>query len=160
MSDKNSIPDLAAAGLAAGLTGTCVMTLGQMAEISARRRNHSTTPAKAVEKVTGVELADEKDKKKASNYIHFAYGTGLGLGLALLDRVKEPLRSVLFGAGVWSLGVAMLRSLRLAPPLRDQKPAEVATDIGHHIVYAAASGAAYSAVRELAGAKGGSRKES
>jgi len=150
MSDKASIPDLAVAGLAAGLAGTCVMTLGQMAEMKARGRKPSTTPAKAVEEVSGVDLADRKDEEKASTYVHFAYGTGLGLGLALLDRVKEPWRSVLFGTGAWALGVTMLRSLRLEPPLAEQKPAQLATDIGHHIVYAAACGAAYSGLRRIA----------
>jgi hypothetical protein len=141
-----SAADRIGIGLAAGLVGTLVMTLGQKAEMTLTRRPPSTVPAEAVEEVSGVELETKADERRASTPIHFAYGTALGGALAALDEVPEPARTAVFFALAWGGGAALLTTLGLAKPPTQQKPAEVATDLGHHLVYALAAGAAYAAL--------------
>jgi hypothetical protein len=149
--NRDSSPiDRVAVGLASGLAATVVMTLGQKLEMALTRRPPSTTPARAVEKVAGVDLDSAEDEKRASTPIHYAYGTALGGTLALLDEVPEPLRTAVFFGLAYGGGAALLSGLDLAPPPTRQKPAEVATDVGHHLVYAVTAGAAYALFTRLA----------
>lgn len=134
-----------AVGLAAGAVGTIVMTIGQKAEMVATGRAPSPTPSKAVEEVTGIELSKDAEQR-ASTPIHFAYGTALGAGLAALHGVKEPLRTLGFFAGAYGSGQLLLTQLGLAKPPQEQEPVELATELGHHLVYAATAGLAYSAL--------------
>ena len=62
---------------------------------------------------------------------------------ALLDDVPEPARTAAFFGLAYGGGAALLSGLKLAPPPTEQKPAEIATDVGHHLVYALSAGAAY-----------------
>jgi len=145
METKLSFIEKAGIGLVAGAVGTIVMTLGQRLEMAASGRKPSPAPSKAVEKVTGIEL-DEEAEARASTPIHFAYGTALGAAYAALDGVGEPLRSLGFFAGAYGGGQLLLTELGLAKPPYRQEPVELATEVGHHLVYAAATGLAYSAL--------------
>lgn len=137
-------------GIASGLVGTIAMTLGQKIEMALTKRPPSTVPAKAVEKVANVDLADEEDEKCASTPVHYAYGTALGGSLALLDDIPEPMRTAAFFGLAYGGGAALLTGLKLAPPPTEQKPSEIATDVGHHLVYALAAGGAYALLTRLA----------
>jgi hypothetical protein len=142
MTENLTVADRIGVGIVSGLIGTVVMTLGQKAEMALTKRPPSATPAKAVEKMAQVDL-DGEDEQRASTPIHFAYGTALGGALALLDEVPEPARTASFFALAYGGGAALLSGLKLAPLPTEQKPAEVATDLGHHLVYALSAGAAY-----------------
>lgn len=143
MSYRLSVPDRIALGLAAGFAGTSIMTIGQHIEMAISGRKPSRSPARAVETIAKVELASPEDELRASFLIHLAYGTALGIGLVALERIKDPWRTAIFLATVWSAGAALLAGLDLAPPPHRQRPAKLATDIGHHIVYASTAGLAY-----------------
>ena len=136
-------------GLVSGLAGTIVMTLGQKLEMALTRRPPSKVPAKAVEKVARVDL-DEGEEQRASTPIHYAYGTALGGALALLDDVPEPARTGTFLALAYGGGAALLSGLGLAPPPTEQEPGDIATDVGHHLVYALGAGATYALLTRAA----------
>ena len=150
MTHTLSIADRVGLGIAAGLIGTIVMTLGQKAEMALTGRSPSATPAKAVEKVADVELDSDADKQRASTPVHFAYGTALGGLLGVMDDVPEPARTAGFFALAWGSGAALLTLLKFAPPPWQQEPADVTTDVGHHLVYAASTGVAYGLLTRMA----------
>jgi hypothetical protein len=138
-------------GLIAGFVGTVAMTIASTVEMKLRKRPPSTAPADAAGKVLGVRPRDEKGKQRFSNLVHFAYGTGWGLGRAALRAafgpgvrrrasIAEPLA---FFALVWGAGLALLPALRTAPPFWRWGGKVVALDALHHGVYAAATDGAY-----------------
>ncbi len=149
-----SIPDKLALGLAAGLAGTLVMTLGQHVEMRLSGRRPSRSPARAVATLGDMELASPDEERRASVPVHLAYGTALGIGLVALDRIKEPWRTAAFFAAVWGAGAALLGGLGLARPPHRQDRRTLATDLGHHAVYAATAGLAYGAANRFAGKRG------
>lgn len=150
MNSSLSVPERIGLGMAAGAVGTLVMTVGQAIEIAITDRPPSATPAKAVEKLTRIELATADDEQRASTPIHWAYGTILGGLLAALDRVPEPARTGLFFASAWGGSAVLLNALGLAQPPQNQKPRDLVTDIGHHAVYAISAGAAFALFINLA----------
>lgn len=140
---------LAGLGLAAGLAGAILMTLSQKAEMALAGREGSTTPADAAETATGIGL-DRREKQALSTPLHLAFGSALGLGLAGLERVPEPARSTLFLAGAWGAGNGLATTLGDAPPPSEWDAKQVATDLLHHVVYAAGATAAFLGLRRLA----------
>jgi hypothetical protein len=136
-------------GLLAGLAGTIVMTLGQKLEMRLTGREGSDDPAEAVEDLTGEKVEDQRQKQALTNAVHFAYGTALGTTLAALDGVKEPARTALFFAGAWGLGALIETWLHPDQPVTQWDAQQLATDIGHHIVYAAAASFAYGKTEEM-----------
>lgn len=133
-------------GLAAGLVGTAVMTLGQRLEMKRSGRPPSKAPAEAVEKVFGVRPPDDRAEQRLAQIAHFAYGTGWGglrglLASAGLGRLSAPL--VHFVA-ISAAAAAMLPALGLAPPPTRWSRKQVLTDALHHGVYAAATGIVFS----------------
>jgi len=150
METSLSVPERIGIGIAAGAVGTLVMTIGQTIEMAITDRPPSATPAKAVEKLTRIELATAADEQRASTPIHWAYGTMLGALLAGLDRIPGPARTGLFFASAWGGGAMLLNALGLAQPPQDQKPRDLVTDIGHHAVYAVSAGAAFALFMSLA----------
>ncbi len=141
---------IAGFGLLAGLIGATVMLGSQKAEMALTGRAPSDTPAKAVEQLTGIDPDGAATEQTLSTAGHFAFGTGLGLGLALLDDVPEPARGALFFAGAWSLGTAVITGLGLSEPPTKWTRTQLATDLGHHLVYAASAAAAFAGLRRLA----------
>lgn len=133
--------DLARAILA-GLAGTAAMTLSQMAEQRVTGRKSSNTPAQAACYLLGFKTRTEAQEHKLADRVHWAYGTTWGLGQLALRRVPEPLRTVLFFGTVWASGAAMLTAAKLSPPPTEWSADSLATDLGHHVVFAAASGLA------------------
>jgi hypothetical protein len=138
-------------GLLAGLAGAAVMLLSQKAEMSVTGREPSDTPAKALETIARTDPPkDERIQQDLSTIGHFAFGTGLGLGLAALAKVPEPARGLAFFAGVWTIGNGVLTALGLAEPPTRWKREELAVDVGHHAVYAATAAGAFLGLRKLA----------
>ena len=133
-------------GLAAGLAGTAAITASTMIESKLRGRGESQAPAEAAQKVIGVEATSEENKARFSTMVHWAYGTGWGAARGLLDAAGlSPLAATATHAAlVWGAEQAMLPSMKLAPPPTEQGAAELAVDGAHHLLYAVATGAAYS----------------
>ena len=149
--EENALGELAGAigkGLLAGLAGTAAITLSQMIEMKITKREPSEAPVKVASQVTGAAPANDSQKEKLSNEIHYAYGTSWGvvrglLGLAGLKGLPATL--VHFGA-IWATELIMLPKYDAAPPVDEQEPKSVAIDALHHAVYAVAAGLAYNAL--------------
>jgi len=138
-----------ALGLAAGLVGTLVMTLGQKVEMALDDRSPSNEPAEAAEKIGGFAVADERSEQLLSSGVHFAYGIGLGVGLAALDEVPEPTRTALYFVATQATGMAVIQVLDLQGKPSDWDAPTAAIDVGHHLVYAIAAGLAYAGGKRL-----------
>lgn len=136
-------------GLAAGLIGTAVMTVGQRIEMRRTGRQASTAPADAVEKVFGVTPPDRRAKERLAEVVHYSYGTAWGGVRALLAHagMGRVGGSLAHFAAIWGAAAAMLPLLGLAPPPTRWSRKQVLVDGMHHAVYAAATGAAYSLLR-------------
>ena len=146
--DLAAAGSVAAIGLAAGLVGTLVMSLGQRAEMGLSGRSSSHTPAKAIEAVSGVDVPDGY-QDRVSLWTHLGYGTALGLGLAALAKVPEPARGTIFGTGAWLGGAGLQTALGVNDPPTRWKRAELAIDLLHHAVYAGAAAATFSGLTSL-----------
>ncbi|WP_162875667.1 hypothetical protein [Sphingomonas crusticola] len=141
---------LAGLGLAAGFVGSLFMMASQKTEMRLTGRAASDTPAEAVETITGSEAADKASQQRLTTAAHFAFGSGLGVGLAALGKVPEPTRGAVFFVGAWGAGTALITVLGLSDPPTKWDAQQLATDIGHHAVYAASAAAAFVALRRLA----------
>ncbi len=143
------IGDVAAAfgkGLFAGAVGTAAMTASSTLEMKLRNRGASSAPADAAAKVLGVEPKGEKEQARFATLVHWGYGTGWGgvrglLAAAGLSGGKAT--AAHFGL-VWGSEQVMLPALDVMPPLTEMGAKEIAVDALHHLVYAAATGTAYS----------------
>lgn len=142
------ISELASAigkGLFAGVVGTAAMTLSSTLEIKIADRGPSDTPAKAAGKVFGVQPRDPQGKQRFSQAVHWGYGTAWGSARGLLSAagLRAPLATTAHFLIVWGAAQVMLPALKVAPPATQWEPTQIATDLLHHAVYAAATGAAY-----------------
>lgn len=136
-------------GLLAGLVGTAVMTLSQRLvtklEDDGGGSGGGGAPAEAVEKALDVEPEDQQAEKKLAQLAHWAVGTGWGAARGLIGAtgLREPGASAAHFALVWGGAVAMLPALGLSKPITEWSPKQIAEDVLHHAVYAAATGAVY-----------------
>jgi len=136
-------------GLAAGLIGTLVMTFSQEVEMALTDRPPSKVPAEGAEKATGIDVADEAREQTLSNIVHFGYGTALGATLAALDDVPEPARTIAYFIGAQATGMAVLQALDLEGKPSEWDAPSATIDVGHHLVYAVATGLAYAGGKRL-----------
>jgi hypothetical protein len=139
------IGDVAAAfgkGLFAGVAGTASSTL----EMKLRNRGASSAPADAAAKVLGVEPVDEEARARFSNLVHWGYGTAWGgvRGLLAATGLSGGKATAAHLGLVWGSEQMMLPALGVMPPLTEMGAKEIAVDAMHHLVYATATGAAYS----------------
>lgn len=140
----------AGTGLAAGLVGTAAMTVSSTLEARARGRGSSSTPAKAASSVLGVSPIDDAGEQRFNTIVHWAYGTawggvrGLigGFGLHGVPAAAAHLTAV------WGAEQVVLPATGAAPAATGWGATEIAIDLGHHLVYVAATDLAY---RWLAG---------
>ncbi len=132
-------------GLAAGAAGTAVMTASQAVYYKVMDVEPSDTPAQVGRKVlgwVGVEVPDEK-MPALNNAMHWLYGTSWGV--LLLPRI--PRRSgLLFGLGVWGVGLVQLPAFGVAPPVWEYPKEAFPPDIGFHLVYGEAAALAFRAL--------------
>jgi hypothetical protein len=133
-------------GIFAGVAGTAAMTLSSTLEMKVRGRPASSTPALAAAKVLGVEPVDEEAKARFSNLVHWGYGTVWGgvRGLLAAAGLSGPAATAAHFGAVWGSEQVMLPALKVTPPLTEWGMKEVAIDALHHLVYAGATGVAYS----------------
>ncbi|WP_224999550.1 hypothetical protein [Cesiribacter sp. SM1] len=169
-------------GLIAGLAGTVAITISQMIEMQLSGRGSSDAPMKVAGKALGVEprgkaaletakAEDNNDKQEEkleekveankeqfSQLMHFAYGTSWGIARGVLDLAGlrgAPASLIHFGT-VWGTALLMLPAAGAAKPVTKWPAKQIATDVLHHAVYAAAAGAVYDAMP--AGSYGRKRK--
>ena len=144
-----SLGDLAAnfgKGLFAGLAGTVAMTVSSTLEMKISGRPASETPAQAAEEVLNVQPNDEESEALFSNLVHWGYGTGWGSVRGLLDSagLSGPAATLAHLALVWGSEQVILPALGVSAPVFKYGGKATATDLLHHIVYASATGLAYS----------------
>lgn len=133
-------------GLFAGVAGTAVMTVSSTLEMKRRQRPASAVPAKAAAKVLGVEATGEREQARFANLTHWGYGTSWGVARGLIDAagLRGRRAAALHYAAVQGTELVILPSLGIGvPPAWKWGVKEVAIDAFHHIVYAAATSAAY-----------------
>jgi hypothetical protein len=122
------------------------MTISSSLEARLRGRAPSTAPARATAKVLGIrEFDSELAHARFSDLSHWGYGTGWGVVRGLLGATAlSPRRATLaHGAAIYGAAQVTLPALEVAPPAIFWGKEEVAIDLFHHAVYAAATGAAY-----------------
>ena len=137
-------------GLVAGFLGTAAMTVSSTIEMKLRGREGSTAPADAAMKVLGIEsFCDDGAKSRFSNAVHWGYGTSWGVPRGLLDAAGLSPRAATaaHGAAIYGAAQVTLPALEIAPPSVFWGKEEVAIDAFHHLVYTAATGAAYELMR-------------
>jgi hypothetical protein len=137
-----------ARGLIAGAVGTAAMTAAQTAYLKARDEEPSSTPGEVGRRlVEGVfqRRVPEERMGLLNNAMHWLYGTSWGAiyGLLHASRPVGPLR---FTAIVWGASLVHLPAMRLAPPVWEYPPEQLAADVGFHVVYGGGVAIAYAAL--------------
>ena len=133
-------------GLVAGLAGTAAMTVSSTIEQKVRRRPPSSAPARAAERVLGIEkFTDDAHEQRFSTLVHWGYGTGWGVVRSLPGGLGLPAAAAtgMHLAALWGSEQVMLPTLDVAPPITLWGGQEIAIDAWHHLVYAVATGVAY-----------------
>ena len=136
-------------GLLAGAAGTAAMTAAQTAWLKARGEEPSTTPAEVGRRIVeGVLQRDVPEERMGAlnNVMHWLYGTSWGVlfGLARADRGAAPLSDgARFAGVVRGASLVQLPAMRLAPPVWEYPPQQLASDVGFHLVYGVGVAAAY-----------------
>ena len=144
-----SIGDVAAdfgKGLFAGVAGTAAMTVSSTLEMKLSGRPASEIPAQAAEAVLDVEPKNEESESQFSNLVHWGYGTGWGgvRGLLASTGLPGPLATAAHLGLVWGGEQVILPALNVSAPVFKYGSKATATDFLHHVVYATATGLAYS----------------
>ena len=158
-------------GLIAGLAGTVAITASQMIEMHFTERGQSEAPMKVAQQALGVEAKGkaeleaekqqdnsnneeelketvEANKAKFSQILHFTYGTSWGIARGLMDLagLRGAPATLLHFASIWGAAQIMLPAADAAKPITQWSARQIATDVLHHAVYAAAAGAVYDAM--------------
>jgi hypothetical protein len=142
----NNVASSVGKGLVAGFVGTAAMTVSSTLEARIRHRAASSAPARATAKVLGIkEFEDDIAQARFNDLSHWGYGTMWGVVRGLLGATGMPpaAASAAHGAAVWGSAQVTLPALEVAPPIVFWRRKEIAIDLWHHAVYAAATGLAY-----------------
>jgi hypothetical protein len=143
------VPASIGKGLVAGLLGTAAMTVSSSVEARLRGRAASSAPARATAKVLGIKEFDGPLAQARFNDIsHWGYGTGWGVvrGLLAVAGLRPRAATAAHGAAIYGAAQVTLPALEIAPPVVFWAKEEIAIDVFHHAVYAAATGLAYSLI--------------
>jgi hypothetical protein len=132
-------------GLAAGVAGTAAMTVSSTLEARMRHRSPSTTPARAATAVLGVAPVDDRGERRFNQIVHWGYGTVWGgvHGVLAASGIGTVAATVAHAGAVWGAEQAVLPATDVASTANQWQPSEVALDLFHHAVYAAATAMAY-----------------
>ncbi len=139
-------------GLAAAAVGTAAMTSAQQWLHGLTGGEGSQAPAAVGERIlAAIGVKVPKRRRPALNTaMHALYGTSWGLPFAISlgrgEYAPGPARGLAFGLGVWLASLGALPALGVAPAPWRQSPAALAEDLGFHLVYGAATAAAYEAL--------------
>lgn len=145
-----------ARGLIAGAVGTSAMTAYQLlvarlrkddSETQPKRWRDAPAPAQVGKRIlTGVfkENVTLADAGKLTQAMHWAYGTGWGAALGLLQGTiaASPVPAgAAFGAGVWGMSYAQLVPMGIYEAPWKYPAKELALDLSYHVVYGVAAAA-------------------
>ena len=132
-------------GALAGLIGTAAMTAAQMAEMRLTGREPSLVPGRVASKLLGLEPKGDAALSRISIGMHWAHGITIGTLRALLARtgLRGPGAAAAHFALMWSGDVMLYKTLGIAPWPWQWTPAELAPDVLHKGIYAAATSATY-----------------
>ena len=142
----NTLASSIGKGLVAGFVGTAAMTVSSTLEAKIRHRAASSAPARATAKALGIkEFEDDIAAARFNDLSHWGYGTGWGVVRGLLGAtgMSPKAATAAHGAAIWGSAQVTLPALEVAPPFIFWGKKEVAIDVFHHTVYAAATGLAY-----------------
>jgi uncharacterized membrane protein len=147
---SRGVVSAAGCGLAAAAVGTAAMTSAQVWLYGITGGQESKTPAKVGEKILGaLGVKVRKEQRPALNTaMHALYGTTWGLPFGVLfgrGGPTGPAKGLVFGLNVWLASLVELPALGVAPPPWKQPPAALAQGLAFHLVYGAATAAAYEA---------------
>lgn len=134
-------------GLLAGLAGTAAMTVSSTLEARIRGRGDSSAPADAAAVVLGVH-PEGPGGGRFSTLVHWGYGTGWGAvrGLIGWAGLSGAAATGVHLATVWGGEQIVLPTTGVSEPATSWGTEEIALDLLHHTVYAAATGLAYEAL--------------
>ena len=115
-------------------------------EMKLSGRDASQTPAEAAEEVLKVQPEDEGSEARFSNLVHWGYGTAWGgvRGFLSSAGLSGPMATAAHLALVWGSEQVVLPTLDVSAPVFKYGSKATATDLLHHVVYATATGLAYS----------------
>jgi hypothetical protein len=133
-------------GIVAGGIGTAAMTISSTLEAKLRGRPFSTAPAKAATRALGIETFDDGIAyNRFSNLVHWGYGTGWGVARGVMRSlgVSPRLATPAHFAALWGSALYSLPKYEVAPPVTEWAAEDIAIDVFHHLVYVAATAAAF-----------------
>jgi len=135
-------------GVAAGLTGTMVMTTFQrFVEMPISGREESYQPAELMEKISGARPG-EPNRRRLNHAAHFGVGAAWGAahGAAAHAGAGGPKTvAAVFGV-LWPADVTSMVLLGLGEPPWRWSRQELAVDVADKLVLAVATGAAFAAL--------------
>jgi hypothetical protein len=129
-------------GVKAGVGGAVVMSVSTNLEMRLSGRDASDAPAKALERLFGIDLDNERAEQTLVLAAHVATSVSLGIVAAGLRRRLPPLLAASF-----LLGASLIPELIVVPSLGAAEPPwkwsrqGAAQAIVHHAVYAVATAA-------------------
>ncbi len=134
-----------AKGALSGLIGTAIMTAAQAAEMRVTGRKPSLVPGHVASKLMRLKPADEEGLSRISIRMHWAHGMTMGTVRALIGRtgLEGPGAAATHFALMWGGDVMLYKTLGIAPWPWQWSLEELAPDVLHKGIYAAATGAAY-----------------
>ncbi len=132
-------------GALAGLIGTAAMTAAQMAEMRLTGREPSLVPGRVASRLLRLNPEGDEALSRISIRMHWAHGMTMGTVRALLGRagLRGPGAAAAHFALMWSGDVMLYKTLGIAPWPWQWTAAELAPDVLHKGIYAAATSAAY-----------------
>lgn len=134
-----------AKGALAGLVGTATMTAAQAAEMRVTGREPSLVPGHVASKLMRLKPADEEGLSRISIRMHWAHGMTMGTVRSLIGRagLEGPAAAAAHFALMWGGDVMLYKTLGIAAWPWQWSLEELAPDVLHKGIYAAATGAAY-----------------
>lgn len=133
-------------GLLAGLAGTAAMSLSSRLEERVLGRHTFEPPAETAKHALGIERFESPAAEARFDALaRWGYGAGWGLLHGVLRAVGLPPAAAGLGlhGAVWGSALALLPTHDVAPPVFMRPRKDVASEVWHHVVYAAATGIAF-----------------
>jgi len=135
-------------GLVASVAGTAAMTVSSTVEMRLRGRPPSDAPGRAAAGLLRVRVDDDPATGRLARLGHVLTGVSLGAARGVVGAagVREPTASAVFLPISLLPDAVGLSVLGLAPPPWRWGAIDLAVSVGHHAVFALATGAAYAAL--------------